>query len=204
MVSYAKNDNSGQENNKFDDSVDTHNKANSSTETPSDSISESNLPTFNKVLVTYEGKDKSNKAINYSIYLSNLSGAEVVILQVIEKIDKLGDTSVNVSNSQSNNTSSSSSSPSTDSQNYPLDIEGKIVESMEEKIKAIENGGAKNKVSYKLRTGSAVDEIVNEVNESNYDLVVLSSSHLDSWIKSLFSDSRKIISNTNIPVLIVQ
>ncbi len=33
MVSYAKNDNSGQENNKFDDSVDTHNKANSSTTT---------------------------------------------------------------------------------------------------------------------------------------------------------------------------
>lgn len=85
-------------------------------------ISESNLPNFNKVLVLCEGNDQSNKAINCSIYLSNFSDAKVVILQIMEKIDKLRDTSMNVSNSQSNNTSSSSSSPSTDSQNYPLDI----------------------------------------------------------------------------------
>ena len=37
---------------------------------PTESISESILPTHRKILVTHDGKDKSNKAINYAIYLS--------------------------------------------------------------------------------------------------------------------------------------
>ena len=40
----------------------------------------------------------SDKALSHAIYLSNLSGAEeIVILRIIEDIDKLGDTSVNIS-----------------------------------------------------------------------------------------------------------
>jgi nucleotide-binding universal stress UspA family protein len=48
-----------------------------------------------------------------------------------------------------------------------------------------------------------VDEIVKEINESKYDLLIISSSHLSSWIKSLFSEARKIISNVDIPVLLL-
>ncbi|MDQ6723434.1 MAG: universal stress protein [Thermoproteota archaeon] len=161
------------------------------------SISKSNLPSFRKILVTHDGKDKSNKAINYSIYLSNLSGAEIIILQIIENVKKLEDTSIDISNKQSSSTTSSM-----DDQNYLRNVEGQLIDSMEEKIQNIEQAGCKNKVSYKFKTGSAVDEIINEINEINYDLVVLTSSHLDSWIKSLFSDTRKIISNINTPVLI--
>ena len=61
-----------------------------------------------------------------------------------------------------------------------------------------------SKISYKFRIGSAIDEIVSEVEEGNYDLILLRSSHLDSWMRSLFSDARKIMSNINIPALIVQ
>jgi nucleotide-binding universal stress UspA family protein len=172
-----------------------------------DSIVKSNLPSLKKILVTYDGKDKSDKAINYSIYLSNLSGAEINILQVIENIDKFENTSLDVSNEKLTDksmTSPSSNATEIKSQDYSVNVEGKIIKSMEEKIKTIGNTGFKNKVSYKIRTGPAVDEIVNEVNESQYDLLVLSSSHLDSWIKSLFSDTRKIISNINTPVLLLQ
>lgn len=171
-----------------------------------DSIVKSNLPSFKKILVTYDGKDKSDKAINYSIYLSNLSGAEINIVQVIENIDNFENTSLDVSNEKLTEKSMTSSSNATEikSQDYSVNVEGQIIKSMEEKIKTIGNTGFKNKVSYKIRTGPAVDEIVNEVNESQYDLLVLSSSHLDSWIKSLFSDTRKIISNINTPVLLLQ
>jgi hypothetical protein len=31
----------------------------------------------------------------------------------------------------------------------------------------------------------------------------MASSHLDSWMRSLFSETRKIVSNINTPVLIV-
>jgi hypothetical protein len=48
-------------------------------------------------LVPDDGKETSNKALNHAIYISNLSGAEIVILRVIGDVDKLGDTSVKVS-----------------------------------------------------------------------------------------------------------
>ncbi len=75
---------------------------------------------------------------------------------------------------------------------------------MEEKIKKIELAGCKNKVSYKFRTGNTIDEIVGEINEMNYDLVILTSSHLNSWLGSIFSNTRKIISNIRTSVLIPQ
>ncbi|MGE5781327.1 MAG: universal stress protein, partial [Nitrososphaerales archaeon] len=61
-----------------------------------------------------------------------------------------------------------------------------------------------NKVSYKFLTGNVVDEIVNEINNNNYDLVVMLTSHIDSWFRSLFSDVRKIINHIRKPVLIIQ
>jgi nucleotide-binding universal stress UspA family protein len=170
-------------------------------------ISKNNLPSFGKILVTYDGKVKSDKAINYSIYLSNISGAQIIILQVAENIDKLENTSVDVSNENNmdrSTTATANNSMESEDQNYPVNMEGQIIDSMEEKIRMIENTGFKNKVSYKMRTGTAVDEIINEIGESKYDLLILSSSHFDSWMKSLFSDTRKIIGNINIPVLLLQ
>ena len=61
------------------------------------SISKSNIPSFSRILVPDDGKQISNKALSYAIYISNVSGAEIVILRVTGDVDKLGDTSVNVS-----------------------------------------------------------------------------------------------------------
>src|SRR3954470_10367553 len=62
-------------------------------------ISKSNIPSINRILVTHDGKDSSNKAVNYAISLSNLSGAEIVLLRVIENTDKIEGTSVSVEGS---------------------------------------------------------------------------------------------------------
>lgn len=48
-----------------------------------------------------------------------------------------------------------------------------------------------------FKTGNVIDEIVNETNETNYDLFVLTSSRLNSWLRSLFSNTGKIIRNVN-------
>lgn len=185
----------------------TMNRINESTKNI-DTISQSNIPSFKKILVTYDGKVESDKAINYSIYLSNISKAELIILQVIEKIDKFENTTLDVSDKNSSNNIESKSTSNNVSgsvdQDNSVNIEGHVIESMEEKLKAVKSAGLENNVSYRIRTGSAIEEIVNEINESHYDLLVLSTSHLDSWIKSLFSDTRKIISNINIPVLLLQ
>ena len=160
------------------------------------SISKSNFPSFRKILVPDDGKRTSNKALNHAIYISNLSGAEIVILRVIGDVDKLGDTSVKVSQD--------GTTMKNNEKDLKRNVEGELVNAMEEKIKKCVQAGSKNKISYQIKTGSTQEEIVKECEQTKYDLVVMVTSHLDSWMRSLFSETRKIISNINIPVLIVQ
>jgi nucleotide-binding universal stress UspA family protein len=156
------------------------------------SISKENLPSFNKILITDDGKDESNKVFNYAISLSRNSGAELLILRILENIDKMEDVSVQGSNEDNMG-----------NKDMKREVKGEIIDEMEKKIKRCKEAGCENKISYKFKVGEAIEEIVNEVKEGNYDLIVLRSSHIDTWM-SLFSDARKIISNISIPVLIVQ
>jgi nucleotide-binding universal stress UspA family protein len=158
------------------------------------SISKSNVPPYTKILVPHDGKEMSDKALSHAVYLSNLSGAEIVILRIIEDVDKLGDTSVNVS--QNNKAIDNK-------KGFEHNIQGELVNAMEQKIKKCVEAGSKNKISFEIKAGHVVDEIVKAGEEDNYDLIVMTTSHLDSWVRSLFSETRKIISNINTPVLII-
>jgi nucleotide-binding universal stress UspA family protein len=158
------------------------------------SISKNNIPSFNKILVTDDGKDISNKALNYGVALSNSTGAELTILRILEDVEKFDDVNVEGYSKDSQ----------MDHQNFHRNIKGEVIDAMEAKIKKCEEAGCKNKISYKFRAGKADDEIVNEINETNFDLLILTTSHIDSWVRSLFSDARKIISNVSIPILIIQ
>jgi nucleotide-binding universal stress UspA family protein len=157
------------------------------------SISKEGLPSLSKIVITDDGKEESNKAFNYAVALSRSSGAELIILRILEDMEKVEGVSVegvgqdNVSNSD-----------------MKREIKGPMIDEMETKIKRIKEAGCENKISYKFKIGRATEEIVKEINEGNYDLLVLRSSHLDTWVNSLFSDARKIISSIEIPVLIVQ
>jgi nucleotide-binding universal stress UspA family protein len=159
-------------------------------------ISKDNIPSFKKILVTDDGKDISNKALNYAVSLSNSTGAELLILRILKDVEKFGDVSLEGSHeiSQMDN----------QQQDFHRKIKGEVIDAMEEKIKKCQEAGCKNKVSYKFLTGNVVDEIVNEINNNNYDLVVMLSSHIDSWFSSLFSDVRKIMNHISKPVLIIQ
>jgi len=156
-------------------------------------ISKETLPSLSKILSTDDGKDESNKVLNYAASLSRYTGAELLILRIIKDIDKIEDVSVQAS-----------SEDNMSNKDMKQEIKGQIINEMEIKIKSCKEAGCQNKISYKFRVGNPIEEIVNEVKEGNYDLIVLRSTHIDSWMKSLFSDARKIISNINIPVLIVQ
>jgi nucleotide-binding universal stress UspA family protein len=158
------------------------------------SISKNSIPSFKKILVADDGKDESDRALAYAVSLSNSTGAELVILRILEDVDKLEHVTVEGSHESSK----------MDNQNFHRNIKGDVIDNMEEKINKCEAAGSKNKISYKFRAGKADDEIVKEIKENNFDLLVLTTSHIDSWIRSLFSDARKIISNISIPVLIIQ
>jgi nucleotide-binding universal stress UspA family protein len=157
------------------------------------SISKSNIPSYSKILVPDDGKEIQ---IKHLIMQSpcQISRAEIVILRIIENIEKLGDTSVSVSQSKEPDTKSG----------FKHNVEGELVIAMEEKIKKCVEAGAKNKMSYEIKVGQAADQIVKACEETRYDLVVMTTSHLDSWLRSLFSEARKIISKINTPVLLVQ
>ena len=106
----------------------------------------------------------------------------------------------------SNNSTSNNNNTETADKNFKRTIKGDIIDSIEDKIKKSREAGFQNKVSYKFLAGNnAVDEIVNEINnDTKYDLLVLSTSHIDSWFRTLFSDARKIISGISKPVLAIQ
>ena len=158
-------------------------------------ISKDTIPSFKKILVTDDGKDISNKALNYAVSLSNSTGAELFIIRILQDVEKYGNISLEGSHeiSQMNN------------KDFHRNIKGDVIDAMEEKIKRCQEAGCKNKVSYKFLTGNVVDEIVNEINNNNnYDLVVMLTYHIDSWFSSLFSDVRKIMNHISKPVLIIQ
>jgi len=159
-----------------------------------DTISKSNIAKYSKILVPDDGKEISDKAINHAIYISNFSGAEIVILRIIENIEKMGDTSVSVSKDKKPDTETG----------FKHNMEGELVNAMEEKIKRCVEAGAKNKISYEIKIGHAAEQLVKACEDTHYDLVVMTTSHLDSWLRSLFSEARKIISKINTPVLLVQ
>lgn len=165
-----------------------------SEKSPNYFISKNNIPSFKKILVADDGKDESGRALIYAISLSNSTDAELLILRILEDVDKFDDVTVEGSHESSK----------MDNQNFHRHIKGDVIDAMEQKIKKCEEAGCKNKISYKFRAGKADDEIVKEIKENNFDLLILTTSHIDSWIRSLFSDARKIISNINIPVLIIQ
>ena len=160
------------------------------------SVSKENLPSISKILIADDGKDESNRVLNYAVSLSRYSGAELLILRILEDMDKIGNVSVQGSNEGNMS-----------NKDMKREVKGGIMDEMEKKINRCKEAGCENKISYKFRVGDAKEEIINEVKEGNYDLIVLRSSrssHKDSWMRSFFSDARKIISNINIPVLIVQ
>jgi len=157
-------------------------------------ISKDTIPSFKKILVTDDGKDISNKALNYAVSLSNSTGAELHILHILKDVEKYGNISLEGSHEISQ----------MDSQDFHRKIKSDVIDAMEEKIKKCQEAGCKNKVSYKFLTGNVVDEIVNEINNNNYDMVVMLTYHIDSWFSSLFSDVRKIMNHISKPVLIIQ
>jgi nucleotide-binding universal stress UspA family protein len=165
-------------------------------ETENYSISKNNIPSFKKILVTDDGKDISNKALNYAVSLSNSTGAELFILRILHDVEKYGNISLEGSYEKSQKDNQQ--------QEFHRNIKGDVIDAMEEKIKKCQEAGCQNKISYKFLTGNVVDEIANEVNNNNYDLVVMLSSHIDSWFSSLFSDVRKIMNQISKPVLIIQ
>lgn len=154
------------------------------------SFSKENLPSFSRILITDDGKDESNNVLKYAVSLSRSTGAELLILRIVKDLKQIEGISV-LGSGMSN-------------KNAKQEVKGGIIDEMEEKIKRCKKAGCENNISYKFRVGNAIEQIVNEVKDGNYNLVILRSTNIDSLVKSVFSNARKIISSIDIPVMVVR
>jgi nucleotide-binding universal stress UspA family protein len=160
----------------------------------------SNVPEvqYNGILVPHDGSEKSDVALRHAIYLSKLSGAEIIILNVIEH---LKDT-----NSSALIATSYAEQDDSDRPNDKLKVTmyGGIKRMIEEKIRLCKQAGVKSQISYKIQTGKPpVDEIINVAQVMNVDLIIMASSKITSSIKVHGSITRKIIDSANKPVLVI-
>lgn len=155
------------------------------------------IPKYKMILVPHDGSEISDKALNHAIYLSKVSDAEIIILNVLDRIGSKDSSAVLATMKRGEG--------GRDKANSDLEItmEGGVKQMIEEKMKLCKEAGVKSKVSYKIQTGKPLDEIVKLSEEMNIDLVVMASSRIISSIRVLGSTTRKVISTIKKPVLVI-
>jgi nucleotide-binding universal stress UspA family protein len=138
---------------------------------------------YERILVPHDGSEMSDRALRHAIYLSKISGTEIVILHVIEPTD-------NILGKRK--------------EELALTTEERIRQMLEVRIKLCKKAGVKE-VSYIIRTGRPADEIVRLVGERYYDLIVMASSRISSTIRIILdSNAKKILDSVAKPILVIR
>jgi nucleotide-binding universal stress UspA family protein len=149
---------------------------------------------YQKILIAHDGSEMSDKALRHALYLSKASGAELVIMNVIEAevippsfvlaLMKPG-VPLEKAKDELRNT-----------------MEGAVKQMLEERVRVSKEAGVA-KVSHLIRIGKPVEEIIAASEEGNYDLIVMASGKITFPVRSLGSIARRIIDSTRKPILIV-
>jgi nucleotide-binding universal stress UspA family protein len=138
---------------------------------------------YERILVPHNGSEMSDRALRHAVYLSKISGAEIAILHVLERID-------NILGKRK--------------EELAITAEENIRQLLEEGIKLCKKAGVKE-VSYMIRTGEPADEIVSLVEEKYYDLIVMASSRISSTIRIILgSNAKKILDSVAKPILVIR
>jgi nucleotide-binding universal stress UspA family protein len=111
---------------------------------------------YEKILVPHDGSEMSDKALIHAAYLAKISGAEIVLLNVIEN---------EIIPSSTLLTFVRSDTPIEQAkQDLRNALEERVKQMLDERIRPCKDAGL-SKISYKIRTGKVVDEIVHQSEE---------------------------------------
>jgi len=91
------------------------------------------------ILGPHDGSTRADIALKHAIYLSNISGAEITILNEVEDIDSVDSSAVLVTSRERNETRN----------NYEIKLEGEVKSMVEEKIRLCKQVGLKVKYHIK-------------------------------------------------------
>ncbi len=156
----------------------------------------SSIPQYKRILVPDDNSEMSDKALSHAVYLSNSTGAEIVILNIVKNIDKIEPTTIEAT----------TLGGTADEMNKDIQItlKGQAEQMVEERIKQCKQAGARNQISYRMQTGTKlVDEILDLSKQMDIDLIVMASSKVTSPIMGLTSATRKVMDAVNRPVLVI-
>lgn len=138
---------------------------------------------YERILVPHDGSEMSDRSLKHALYLSKISGAEIVILHVLEHDE--------------NNLVGTKEKMSLTNEQHMRQI-------LEERINLCKKAGVKE-VSYITRTGRPSDEIVGLVGERYYDLIVMASSRISSTIRIILgSNAKRVIDSLAKPILLIR
>ena len=167
-----------------------------STSTNPSSLSSSFIdPQIKKILVPHDGSEKSDRALRYAIYLSKLSRAELLILNVRDPPHYLIPASASVFYSPRDKLDEINDKLQRLSKEQSQHI-------LEKAIGITKQEGLVN-TSYVIRSGKPVDEIVSVSEEQNIDLIVMASSRVASTIRILGSTTKGVLNSIRKPVVII-
>lgn len=171
-------------------------------------LSPSSIPQYKKILVPDDSSELSDKALSHAIYLSNVTGAEIVILNIVKDIGKIQPTTISATTTKEKRELggevAEKRTTGDDKKDIQITIEGHAGQMMEKRIRLCKEVGAKNRISYKMLTGkNLVEEILDLSENMNIDLTIMASSKVTSPILGLTSITRKVIDGSKNPVLVI-
>jgi nucleotide-binding universal stress UspA family protein len=181
-------------------------------------LTPSSIPQYKRILVPDDSSELSDKALSHAIYLSNVTGAAIVILNIVKDIGKIQPTTISATTATTTKAeretgggggeaevaAKRTTTAIDDKKDIQITIEGHAEQIMENRIRLCKEAGAKNQISYKMQTGkNLVEEILNLSENMNIDLIVMASSKVTSPIMGLTSITRKVIDGSKNPVLVI-
>lgn len=181
-------------------------------------LTPSSIPQYKRILVPDDSSELSDKALSHAIYLSNVTGAEIVILNIVKDIGKIQPTTISatttITTKEERETGEgeevevaakrTTAGAIDDKKDIQITIEGHAEQIMENRIRLCKEAGAKNQISYKMQTGKIpVEEILDLSENMNIDLIVMASSKVTSPILGLTSITTEVIDGSKSPVLVI-
>ncbi|MGZ5510367.1 MAG: universal stress protein [Nitrososphaeraceae archaeon] len=146
------------------------------------------------MLVPPDGSEISDIALRHAIYLSKISNAEIIIINIIEEDVISPSTLLSFIRKEEEG-------GLIQSKEDLRNMEGAIKKMFENKVKKFNN--LELHLSYKVLAGKPANEIIKFSEESDIDLIVMASSRISSTIRIIGSTVRKVIDSTSKPVLVI-
>ena len=168
------------------------------------------IPHYKKILVPDDFSELSDRALGHAIYISNSTGADLVILNIITDTE-IKPTTISATTKEGVGEGKEGiievgivENKMDKHDDIHVSLEGQAEQMVKERVRFCKEAGAKNQISYKMQTGkNVVDEILGLSEEMDIDLIVMSSSKVTATIRGFTSTTRKVIDSAKRPVLVI-